>query len=782
MNTIIGNSVAKVITALAVMLGVLSNRLTNSTEAFLRPGHGKPGARAAFLTLSLIAALIVTSPAAIAADGDFSIDFVAADPYSYDHLIGGGAYDNRTINTDVVESLEGGDFSCGDIVTYFAAVTVDNTQSAIDDQPQTIEMDFSFLADTTGQSGVAIGDIVLVQVNYGEIVDLITGENNVDDGIIDDGGSTATLIYENLTGPLFTPKSELHGTVELNDLEPGEQVVVRIDVKLFCDPGSAPTGNLAGALPDARLTYINDSVPVDPPEAISVGKQTVPFKQIGEICFPELVIEKTVTTSDGTCSGLDELTITSGDTVKYCYVVTNPNTCGAPLYNVKVVDDNGTSGNTADDFIVTLDVGLSDEDGDGSSDDLAAGGTATGEALVTLVYTSELPVINTGTAAGNDSIIEPTTLTASDTAAVTVVGTPSINLTKTMTNNADEDGSNDVSLGDTLTYTFDVTNDGDLNLDPVTVTDPMPGLSAISCDATSLVSGASMTCTATYTVTQADVDAGWINNTATATGSPTTGGDVTDTDDENVTVPQDPSINLTKTMSANADEDESGDVSLGDTLTYTFSVTNDGNVNLDPVNVTDPMPGLSALSCDATSLAPSASMTCTATYTVTQADVDAGSIHNMATATGTPPIGDDVTDTDDEDVPVPSPSKTIEKILLSNADEDGSGDVSAGDTLTYQITVNNTGTANLTNVVVTDNLTGNSTTCPLVIPGDDCVLTVTYVVQSTDLGTTIHNVGTGDSDQTDPVEDEEDVPVPSPSKTIEKILLSNADEDGSGDV
>ena len=80
MRNIIGNSVAKVITALAVMLGVLSNRLTNSTKAFLRPGHGKPGVRDAFLVVSLIAALIMTSPAAIAESGDFSIDLVAADP------------------------------------------------------------------------------------------------------------------------------------------------------------------------------------------------------------------------------------------------------------------------------------------------------------------------------------------------------------------------------------------------------------------------------------------------------------------------------------------------------------------------------------------------------------------------------------------------------------------------------------------------------------------------------------------------------------------------------
>ena len=81
-----------------------------------------------------------------------------------------------------------------------------------------------------------------------------------------------------------------------------------------------------------------------------------------------------------------------------------------------------------------------------------------------------------------------------------------------------------------------------------------------------------MTCTATYSVTQADVDASRIDNTATATGTPPSGPDVTDTDSESVPIPWNPSIDLVKSMSSNADEDGSGTVSLGDTLTYDFDV------------------------------------------------------------------------------------------------------------------------------------------------------------------------------------------------------------------
>ena len=74
-------------------------------------------------------------------------------------------------------------------------------------------------------------------------------------------------------------------------------------------------------------------------------------------------------------------------------------------------------------------------------------------------------------------------------------------------------------------------------------------------------------------------------------------------------------------------------------ITYSYLVTNTGNVTLTSIGVTDPMPGLSAVSCPDPTLAPAAAETCTATYTTTQADVDAGGITNTGTATGTPPAG-----------------------------------------------------------------------------------------------------------------------------------------------
>jgi uncharacterized repeat protein (TIGR01451 family) len=141
------------------------------------------------------------------------------------------------------------------------------------------------------------------------------------------------------------------------------------------------------------------------------------------------------------------------------------------------------------------------------------------------------------------------------------------------------------------------------------------------------------TCTATYTTTQADVDRGSIRNTGTATGTPPSGAPVTAESSLTVPAVQSPGITLAKSASVASFS------AAGTKITYSYRVTNTGNVTLTSVKVTDPMSGLSAITCPATTLAPGATETCTASYATTQADVDKGSIHNTGTATGTLPGG-----------------------------------------------------------------------------------------------------------------------------------------------
>jgi hypothetical protein len=81
----------------------------------------------------------------------------------------------------------------------------------------------------------------------------------------------------------------------------------------------------------------------------------------------------------------------------------------------------------------------------------------------------------------------------------------------------------------------------------------------------------------------------------------------------------------------------------GETITYTYSVENIGNVSLTSVSANDDR--LGAITLDTATLAPSASATGTATYVVQESDWP-GVLTNKVTASGTPPVGDVVTDTD----------------------------------------------------------------------------------------------------------------------------------------
>ena len=210
-------------------------------------------------------------------------------------------------------------------------------------------------------------------------------------------------------------------------------------------------------------------------------------------------------------------------------------------------------------------------------------------------------------------------------------------------------------MGETITYTFTVTNDGNQTLTAVTVTDNFTvgsndNLSAIICDddddsdnvVATLAPGASFTCSATYTLDQDDLDNETANDTATATAKDADDADVTDTASEAVALDPNPSVDITKLATANEidpdgtggddpysvewNDDGDGIPEVGETITYTFTVTNDGNQTLTAVTVTDNFTvgsndNLSAIICDddddfdnvVATLAPGASFTCSAT-------------------------------------------------------------------------------------------------------------------------------------------------------------------------
>lgn len=151
---------------------------------------------------------------------------------------------------------------------------------------------------------------------------------------------------------------------------------------------------------------------------------------------------------------------------------------------------------------------------------------------------------------------------------------------------------------------------------------------------------------------------------------------------------------------------------IGDTITYSYLVTNTGGTTLAPVTVDEtafsgtgpaPVPSCPAA---AASLDPGDTVTCTASYTATEADINAGSIVNTAVANGTPPGGPAVTSppsTVTVTTPGPPPPLEIEKT------SDSTAATRAGDTVTYTVTATNTGLGSYTAAapaVVVDDLAG----------------------------------------------------------------------------
>ena len=400
-------------------------------------------------------------------------------------------------------------------------------------------------------------------------------------------------------------------------------------------------------------------------------------------------------------------------------------------------------------------------------------------------------VTNTATATGTwgtDGGGGPLTVSDDDTVVTDFAG---IAVVKT----ADASGVTIPALvGQTITYSFAVTNTGNVPLADVTLVDPLPDLALTGGPIALLAPGAtdSTTFTATYVLTQDDIDAGDVVNQATATGTygtdggtPITVSDLsgaTPADDDPTVVPLSLAarLSLIKSVAAVADTNGNGLVDAGDVVTYAFTVRNTGTVRLDDVTVSDP---IVAVSGGPLSLAPGAtdSTSITASYALTQADVDRGFLENSATATGnavradgtpildgsgapitasdvsdagTDPDGNTVSDPEGVETPdglgntdgdptndptvvliAPGPGLSLIKSLASTVDANGNGIVDEGDTLVYGFIVTNTGNVRLADITIDDPLVA-VTGGPIALdPGgtDDTTFTASYVVVAADV-------------------------------------------------
>jgi LPXTG-site transpeptidase (sortase) family protein len=255
--------------------------------------------------------------------------------------------------------------------------------------------------------------------------------------------------------------------------------------------------------------------------------------------------------------------------------------------------------------------------------------------------------------------------------------------------------------------------------------------------------------TCTYRVTQADIDLGLDVTNKVIVKADRIDPQAEDTLD--IPVVQGAAIELTKSGSLDMTVvAPDAQANPGDTITYTFSVENIGNVTLwGDITVTDPM--LPSLSCTIavsdntlfpSGFEPGASAECTATgnvYTLIADDISAGSVVNTATA-ATTYEDDPVTDDDEattETIPVREITLEKEANVATFA--------AASEVITYTYTITNTGNLDLypEYTVVDDKLA--VVTCPdlpdTLVPGGSVVCSGDYTVTANDVtaGSVVNN-------------------------------------------
>jgi large repetitive protein len=315
---------------------------------------------------------------------------------------------------------------------------------------------------------------------------------------------------------------------------------------------------------------------------------------------------------------------------------------------------------------------------------------------------------------------------------------PAIALVKSASAINDVD-SNGPDAGDTISYSFAVSNTGNVTLTGVVVSDPTVG--AVNCPSSTIAPAASISCSANYSLQQSDFEMGSITNSATATGSPPSGptvsdisGSATSNDDPTVTaLPAMPALTVDKTSSTvnfNA---------IGALINYSYLVTNAGNITLlNPVSVVDDKTAVSCPALPPSGLAPGGSITCTANYTATQADIDAGGVTNTARAETTFGPGNTPVISANDSLVIPAVQLRAMNLTKSST---SFAFINVGDVATYEYVVTNTGNTSLSApLTITDNRV-TSVSCPSLPPGGlapggtlTCSSSYSIVLEDLDLG------------------------------------------------
>jgi uncharacterized repeat protein (TIGR01451 family) len=445
-------------------------------------------------------------------------------------------------------------------------------------------------------------------------------------------------------------------------------------------PGATATGTYTGKLTVAAIAALSL-------RNIAVVTADSPVGNVTDIANAEVIpgIAKIALIKD--LANPSQVFTTAGTPVDYLYRVTNTGTVA--LTNVVLQDDNGTPGNSADDKL-SIDLFKINDNGTPNilTDDIVTtvalgnGPLAPGESAAGR-YTGKLTqvAINDGKLT-NIAKVQGTApkggiVRAQDTETITPLGNPKIDLVK------DAAPASGLRVGDQVVFTYKVTNSGNVDLFNLSLKDdnatpsfdaqgaPIPGTSLVNLADDFSISlvlnptqdtngdglldklavGQSVTVTQNKTLTAADLVATSRTNLAVVQGFDSKAKPVFAADPATITFapPKPPHVSLEK--SAHVDLGADDCLNEGDIITYTFTVTNTGEIKIDAVQISDILPGLSQIKFDKpfSVLNPGDVITATATYAITEQNLCDRFVENFATVYGNP-LGGKPNDTSDDGV------------------------------------------------------------------------------------------------------------------------------------
>ncbi|PVX47419.1 HYR domain-containing protein [Flavobacterium sp. 103] len=280
-----------------------------------------------------------------------------------------------------------------------------------------------------------------------------------------------------------------------------------------------------------------------------------------------------------------------------------------------------------------------------------------------------------GTAAGRYpltyticQVANPTICDTTTTSILVTAGTPSpsVSITKDGTY-VDNNGDGRTNVGDSVFYNFVVTNTGNVPLFEIIVTDINAIVTGGPIDILGVGSSNVSTFTAIHNITQADIDAGQVDNLALVKGKPIVSSQITATSidptpcvtctpiDPNcssctiVLLSNSPSISLINKAEFN-DSNRDGIAQVGETIIYKYTVINTGNVTLSNITISDLLPGV-IITGGPIALAPeqSDSVTFVGTYTLVLQDLLNGSVTNQSIVSAIDTEGNSISDLSDND-------------------------------------------------------------------------------------------------------------------------------------